>query len=341
MPYLPELIEFEDIILHSGGTLRVSQHGEIQLKKSSFPLYSVALGSQAPDVPVLGFFGGVHGLERIGTQVLLAFLRGLLVRLRWDSSLQKKLNTMRLVFMPLVNPAGMASGTRGNGSGIDLMRNSPVNSPEKTPFLIGGHRISPLLPWYRGKKEASLEPENQALFDVVNSELLTSSFSVALDCHSGFGLRDRLWFPYAHTKKPYPHLPETFALKTLFEQCYPHHPYIIEPQAAQYRTHGDIWDYLHLYSRILHKNTTHPGIPSRIFLPLTLELGSWLWIKKNPRQLTSLLGMFNPMVHLLLLEFLIRAVHDYQQWLPDDKQREEVEHKALSLWYGVRPWSAL
>jgi hypothetical protein len=27
--------------------------------------------------------------------------------------------------------------------------------------------------------------------------------------------------------------------------------------------------------------------PQNLFLPMTLELGSWLWIKKNPRQLFS------------------------------------------------------
>ena len=32
------------------------------------------------------------------------------------------------------------------------------------------------------------------------------------------------------------------------------------------------------------------------FLPLTLEMGSWLWVKKNPRQLFSRHGIFNPLI---------------------------------------------
>ncbi|MDW5417696.1 M14 family zinc carboxypeptidase [Iodobacter sp. CM08] len=335
MLQLPELIELEDIILQAGNVLRVQQHGEVKRHEVSFPLYSISMGSTALDAPVLGFFGGVHGLERIGSQIVLAFLRSLLVRLRWDSGLQHTLKNMRLVFMPLINPIGIARGTRSNGYGVDLMRNAPIESAEKTSFLVGGHRISPHLPWYRGELNASMELENQALCNVVKSQLLNSPFSIALDCHSGFGLRDRLWFPYAHTRIPFPNLAEVYALKALFDQSYPHHPYVIEPQALQYCTHGDIWDYLY---------TENSG-SGQFFLPLTLELGSWLWVKKNPRQLMSLLGLFNPIVphrqqrvlrsHLLLFEFLLRAVHDHSKWLPKANHYINCKQEAEALWYGI------
>lgn len=71
-----------------------------------FPVYTIALGNPSPDVPALGFFGSIHDAERIGTQVLLSFLESLLARLR-DATLHRQLETMRLVFMPLVNPGGM------------------------------------------------------------------------------------------------------------------------------------------------------------------------------------------------------------------------------------------
>ena len=32
--------------------------------------------------------------------------------------------------------------------------------------------------------------------------LLGRPFSIVVDCHSGFGTRDRVWFPYAHTARP-------------------------------------------------------------------------------------------------------------------------------------------
>ncbi len=153
-------------------------------------------GNPSPDVPAVGFFGGIHGLERIGTQVLLAFLHSLLRRLRWDQVLQRQLAAIRLVFMPLVNPAGMWRGTRSNPHGVDLMRNAPVESHELVPYLLGGQRISARLPWYRGAAGACMEIENQAVCSVVEEELSSREFSLALDCHSGFGLRDRIWFPY-------------------------------------------------------------------------------------------------------------------------------------------------
>jgi hypothetical protein len=43
---------------------------------------TVALGNPSPEVPTIGFFGGVHGLERIGADVAIAHLR-ISARLPW------------------------------------------------------------------------------------------------------------------------------------------------------------------------------------------------------------------------------------------------------------------
>ena len=80
------------------------------------------------------------------------------------------------------------------------------------PYLIGGQRISARLPWYRGCHGAPMECESAALCALVESELLGRPFSIAVDCHSGFGLSDRIWFPYAHTARPIAHLAEMHAL---------------------------------------------------------------------------------------------------------------------------------
>ncbi len=332
MPYLPELVALEKIIAQAGSQIRTQQHGCVTHKQQQFPLYSLCLGSTAPDAPTLGFFAGVHGLERIGSQILIAFLQGLLQRLSWDRSLQFQLQSIRMVFMPIINPLGMALSRRANGNGVDLMRNAPIDADGKAAFLVGGHRLNAALPWFRGRVDREMEVENQALCAVVNEQLLSSPVSIALDCHSGFGLRDRIWFPYAYTQQPMPHLADIHALKQLFDHSHPHHPYVIEPQAKHYLTHGDVWDYLH------RQQPTH-----KLFLPLTLELGSWLWIKKNPSQLLSILGLFHPMVphrqqrvlrsHLPLLEFLIRATHDHASWRPAAIKRMEQHHAAIELWY--------
>nr|WP_314898759.1 DUF2817 domain-containing protein [uncultured Deefgea sp.] len=331
--YLPEMVALEKIITQAESLIRSQQHGRVMHQDQQFPLHSLCLGSTDPNAPTIGFFAGVHGLERIGSQILIAFLQGLLHRLSWDRSLQFQLQSIRIVFMPIINPIGMALSRRSNGNHVDLMRNAPIDTDGKTAYLVGGHRLNPALPWFRGPMNTDMELENQALCTVVQDFMLSSSVSLSLDCHSGFGLRDRIWFPYAYTQNPIPQVAEIHALKRLFDCSHPHHPYVIEPQAKHYRTHGDVWDYLHRLQS-----------PEKLFLPLTLELGSWLWIKKNPRQLLSILGLFHPMVphrqqrvlrsHLPLLEFLIRATHDHATWRPTGQiQKMQQHHAAIDLWY--------
>jgi Zinc carboxypeptidase len=334
--HLPELQALEQLIERGGMHLRAREVRRITTPGgASFPVYAIAIGSSDPRHPAVGYFGGVHGLERIGVEVVIAFLQHIVTRLSWDSSLHRLLEQVRLVFMPIVNPGGMWAATRANPRGVDLMRNAPVEAREKVPYLLGGQRLSPGLPWFRGRLGDPLEAESQALCELVHEELLSRPFSIALDCHSGFGVSDRLWFPYAHTRAPINHLAEIAALKGIFDQAHRHHPYIIEPQSAQYLTHGDLWD--HLYQQACED-------PARTFLPLTLEMGSWLWIKKNPRQLFSRKGIFNPLIghrqqrvlrrHLSLLDFLSRAASSHEHWMPpDDAARAHHRATAMADWF--------
>ncbi|WP_068167101.1 M14 family zinc carboxypeptidase [Hydrogenophaga taeniospiralis] len=341
MPHsaLPELIALEKIVGQGAPHLQARVVCEVSVAAGHrFPVYAIGLGTTDPQAPAVGFFGGVHGLERIGAQVVIAFLQNVVMRLRWDQTLHRQLEQVRLVFMPIVNPGGMWAATRANPRGVDLMRNAPVEAREKVPYLLGGQRLSAGLPWYRGRLGDPMEAESQALCDVVQSELLSRPFSLALDCHSGFGVSDRLWFPYAHTREPIAHLAELHALKDIFLQAHSHHPYIIEPQSAQYLAHGDLWDHLYLRARAEH--------PERSFLPLTLEMGSWLWIKKNPRQLFSRKGIFNPLIdhrqqrvlrrHLSLLDFLARAACSHAHWTPSPDTRDQRHADALAHWYGAQ-----
>ncbi|MFZ6818961.1 M14 family zinc carboxypeptidase [Undibacterium sp. Ji22W] len=342
MPALPELLELERLIHIGKNHLEVNIACEVQVKHKRFPVYQLALGNPDPDLPAIGFFGGIHGLERIGTQVLLSYLRGLLSQLAWDKSLQQLLQHVRLVFMPLVNPGGMWKSTRANPNGVDLMRNAPIEAHGKVPFLLGGHRISPHLPWYRGTSGDDMEIENQALCSVVKKELLHRKFSMAIDCHSGFGLVDRVWFPHAHSQHPIPHLADILRLEELFQETHPHHRYLFEPQSLQYKTHGDIWDYLYLQHQALASTPSSTTV-ANTFLPLTLEMGSWLWVKKNPRQLFSRHGMFNPTAehrlhrvlrrHASWLDFLVRASCGYQNWLSTGPQRCRLQERAVARWY--------
>lgn len=334
MTSLPELSELERILEMGGKHLDVNVACRVDTGGRKFPVYQVALGNPDPMIPAIGFFGGVHGLERIGTQVLLYFMRSLLTRLEWDRSLHHLLNDVRLVFMPLVNPGGMWDATRCNPNGVDLMRNAPIEAEGKVPFLLGGQRISHHLPWYRGKPDTAMEQENIALCDLVRRELLARPFSIAIDCHSGFGVRDRIWFPHAHSMHPIDHLADIVRLEELFHQSYPNNRYLFEPQSMQYQTHGDIWDYLYMESQGGGNNT---------FLPLTLEMGSWLWVKKNPWQFFSRQGLFNPHVehrqhrvlrrHAVWLDFLMRAACGHERWLLTGPSRLRMQERAIARWY--------
>ena len=325
--------ELEDFkaILRAG-----SSHFDIETVAMSggpqaFPVLTAAIGSNDPRAPAIGFFGGIHGLERIGSQLIIHYLRALLFRLAWDTLLKEQLKTVRLVFMPIVNPGGMWAHTRANPEGVDLMRNAPQRAESRVPFLAGGQTLSPLLPWYCGPAGAPMQTESAALLRVVDEHLASRPFSLALDCHSGYGFDDSLWFPYAKTRRLMAHLPEMFTLKTMLEQSMPHHDYSFEPQSNQYLLHGDLWD--HAYD---HAPAGH------VFLPMTLELGSWLWIRKNPRQLFSRHGIFNPIKahrikrvlrrHVDLLDFLGRAAHAAPHWLPEGERRAQLQQLAVAHW---------
>lgn len=331
---LPELQALQAIVARGGAHLRCEIACRVDHLGQSLPVLAITLGNPDPALPAAGFFGGVHGLERIGSRVVIAFLEHLVARLAWDATLHAQLERVRLLFMPIVNPGGMARGTRANPAGVDLMRNAPVDASDRAPFLVAGQRISAGLPWYRGEAGAALQPESAALCAWVERELVGRPLALALDCHSGFGMRDRIWFPHAHRRAPIARLPELHALHAIFAASHAQHPYVFEPQSAQYLAHGDLWDHLVLRAE------DRPGV----FLPLTLEMGSWLWVKKNPRQLFSRLGMFNPVIahreqrvlrrHLPLLDFVLRSAASHAHWLPQAAQRDAHRRLALARWYA-------
>jgi hypothetical protein len=211
------------------------------------------------------------------------------------------------------------------------MRNAAQRAESRVPFLAGGQTLTRMLPWYCGQPGAPMEAESAALLQVVRDQLANRPFSLALDCHSGYGFDDSIWFPYAKTRRLMAHLPEMFALKTMLEQSHPHHAYSFEPQSNQYLLHGDLWD--HAYDHAPAGN---------VFLPMTLELGSWLWIRKNPRQLFSRHGIFNPIKahrikrvlrrHADLLDFLTRAAFAAPRWLPATERRVQLQRLATAYW---------
>ena len=297
----------------------------------SLDVRALELGNPNARVPTVLFVGGVHGVERIGSQVILALLGSLLTRCSWDKHLQLMLTQIRLAFVPVLNPIGLIRGTRANGNGVDLMRNAPIDARGSVTLMVGGQRLSRHLPWYRGRSN-QLEAETRAIIDYSNDLMARGSSLIVLDAHSGFGLVDHIWFPFACKDTPFARLGEVYHLKQLFEMSYPHHcHYHIAPQSCFYRTHGDIWDYL---------VSGNPKVP---FLPLTLEMGSWAWVKKNPRQLLRFSGYFNPQKqhrlqrilrrHFTLMQFLLDV--GYAQVLEQlpELHRHHLDYQARNFWY--------
>ncbi len=312
----------------------VEKLAEIKYRDKKFPIYSFVIGSARRSDPTLGLFGGVHGLERVGTQIVCAFLETLIQQLTWDKDLIARMKNLRIASIPLINPVGMYLGTRGNGQGVDLMRNAQVEG-EDVPFLVGGQRLSSKLWWYRGQTGGPLEKEVEASMNFVRREVFPSRASLSLDCHSGFGMQDRLWYPYARTKTPFPRIHEAQTIQQLLSKTYPYHVYKIESQSSAYTTHGDFWDVL-----FDEHQKERPDSP---FIPWTLELGSWMWVKKNPLQIFDIQGLFNPIKphrirrtlrrHLLLIDFFLSAVKNHEVWSDQKKlavtQRPRSRKKAL------------
>lgn len=319
----------------------VVQETELDWCGENLPIYSITMGSREADAPSLLLTAGVHGIERIGTEVLLSWLQVLLERLRWDKNWQRVLQSIQLVLVPIVNPVGMVENRRANGAGVDLNRSCPVTATEPVPWLGGGHRISRHLPWYRGAKDDALMPEVDALQQLLQRQLLRPALTLSMDLHSGFGLRDSIWLPYAHRRDAIDNISAYVAFKLLWERGYPQHNYVVEPQSNQYLSHGDLWDYFYLYYRQKYQATPYSG--GATFLPLTLEMGSWSWVRKRPQQLLTMGGLFNPQKphrrarvlrrHIMLFDFLCAAVSNSDTWLPQSAQLPQLEQMAQSLWF--------
>ena len=318
-----ELEKLELLIKNNPSLIRAEQLALVKVGDTELPVWSVCMGSCEPGVPVLALFGGVHGLERIGSRAVLAYLSSLINRYSWDSTFQELLKKIRIISIPIVNPSGMLMHRRSNLNGVDLMRNAPQDAKANIQFLVSGHRLTPHLPWYRGKKHGQMETESLALINFFQSHAIDSPFIMSLDVHSGFGLNDRIWYPYGCSSDAFPDYQVFQGIHQAFSDTFPYHVYEMESQIDSYGIHGDLWDYLTL------ENQKKTGHASTTLIPLTLELGSWRWVKKNPQQLFDKSGIFNPIKrhryervmrrHFHLFDFLFHATVNYKHW--GDKQR--------------------
>ncbi|NBO38458.1 DUF2817 domain-containing protein [bacterium] len=300
------LVEIKKFIDQYRGAIRVETLETVYCDVGTFnvELLELSVDKRQRNKPfTLLLVAGCHGLEAIGVTVLLHHFAHVLELTRWNHAFQQSLQSVRVVAIPALNPCGIALSRRANAQGIDLMRNAPVHAESPVPFL-GGQTLTPILPYYRGNGE--LAPESRALISAAQKLLSSSSGMIALDLHSGFGARDRIWTPWSMSSALPPHWDHYVALEKALNESFPDHVYTFEQQSHSYQTDGDLWDY------ILMENLRQQG---PLFLPLTLEMGSWNWLKKAPWRAFSKMGWFHPVSphrvqrvcrrHITLLDFLV------------------------------------
>lgn len=315
---LSELNSLIELVEENDPLIKMNLLSEVVYNNRTYPIYSFVIGSESLNAPTLGLFGGVHGLERIGSSVVINYLKSIITQLKWNTQLREQFKNFRIVSIPVINPYGIEHFRRSNGNGVDLMRNSPVEGLNEAKWkLYRGHKLDNSIPWFRGDPN-NMEVESRAICYLVEKEMFSSKCALAIDFHSGFGMIDRLWYPYAKTTENFPYIDQSLNIKKLFNETHPQNVYQVESQSSAYTTHGDLWDFL--TDRFQDSKHKKDGI----FIPWTLEMGSWRWLKKNPLQIFDKHGVFNPIVghrfdrtmrrHFVLIHFFTQLVMNRSAW---------------------------
>lgn len=310
MKQAPELLQLKRLEKRFGEIIILEKLGEVEHKGYKSPINAFFISHRPrPELPTIAFFSCFHGVEWIGSRVLVNFIEHLIREITWDEDIKSVTDRVNICGVPIVNPIGKIEHYRSNGNGIDLMRNAPVEAERALP-LLGGQRLSRHLPWYRGK---GFEKENDIVVKFLDDYVFPSNFKMTIDIHSSFLRGSRIWIPYASGKK----MPEKEAkvfwqVRKTLNSIYKYNPYKYEKQEHIYKTHGDFWDYNFDRHNELYKGT---------YLPLTLEISSWNWSLRNIFRRWSMEALFNPfdtkesnseyIKHIMVFDFLIRFVKNF------------------------------
>ena len=135
MQDFPELMAVEQLARTPELMLRTEIIAEISSGNRTFPIIAMTIGSQDRNAPCFGLFGGVHGLERVGSQVVISYLDSLLNQLTWDRNLRQVLERTRVLAIPIINPAGMYAFTRCNPNGVGKKRENTMNLIFQNTYL--------------------------------------------------------------------------------------------------------------------------------------------------------------------------------------------------------------
>jgi len=138
------------------------------------------------DEPEFKYVSTIHGNEPEGTEMCLYFIDLLLTEYGTDERITNIVDSTAIWIVPLMNPDGLALGTRKNANGIDLNRNFPLLTGNSLNIFTG----EPL-------NEASRQPEVQH----VMNWMAQNSFVLSADFHAGEVV---VLYPYSYTNERTP-----------------------------------------------------------------------------------------------------------------------------------------
>lgn len=152
----------------------------IGLSRKKRPLMLAQLGSEQAPAKFL-LVCGQHGDENDSVQACLYLLEDLVTLSQTDASWRERLQAVQLQILPVMNPDGLAEGTRQTAAGVNLNGNwSEHWDAELHPSLLAPIR-EPEGGSYRGPEPFS-EPESRALRDWILSQ---KNLKLVLDYHTG------------------------------------------------------------------------------------------------------------------------------------------------------------
>jgi hypothetical protein len=340
MTSFPWLEQFDRLFYkHKEHLPHYSEHllSEVRHDLGVWPLKLYRFGNPKAS-SALFLTAGIHGPEVIGIETLFALLESLLEKSSWDAVTQNYFEKIDFHLIPVANPFGVTFFKRGNGRGVDLMRNAPSLRPNSLLAFSASQSWSSKLPWYSGPFGFS-EVETRSTYEWFQTHLLPRAHLISLDFHSGFGWSDQIWFPYAFDRVPFEHMHILMYWWGQFEKAHPYHFYDISPVSLAYRIDGDLWDYFFQQFISLHQ----ADADKVFYLPLTLEMGSWLWVKKQPLQLFRKNGLFYPWAqhrkkrvlrrHYSFFDYVLRSLLHPASWL---KLAQKQQHQCWRL--GLERW---
>ena len=82
--------------------------------------------------PAIRLTGGIHGDEKVTVELLIRFIEYLAGNYGRDSAVTDLVNSRYIVIIPVLNPDGLAAGTRYNSNSVDLNRNFTAFSEVET-----------------------------------------------------------------------------------------------------------------------------------------------------------------------------------------------------------------